>query len=247
MKHIKKYKIFEANRWGSESISLFKFKSLLKKNCKNWNENNTKIYRGTSDIGDYVFIDPLKGEIRSSIEDINVHIDSIDYLPSWKDYPKYSKSVIGISGDSQPAYGSTVYEVIPYDNSKIVVCPEPTIWESFGDGGWGEYIYLINNFFHGLDINNVNELKKIGNIMQHVSYPNEPNYIDYFIKKMQSVIGKKEDISGSDCYDFINDYLFNPDERGFELVKYTDNFTIPTYKQIWTDGPVLLKKIRKKY
>jgi hypothetical protein len=248
MKYLNTYKLFENySRWGSKEITNSEFDNLFSENCKNYSDENTKIFRGVRDIGDYVFIDPLKGEIRSSIEDINVHIDSIDYLPSWENYPKYSKCVIGITGESfySTGYGSSNYEVIPYDNSKIVVCPEPTIWESFSDGGWGDYIYLVANFFYELGINDVNELKKIGNIMQHVSYPGEVSDITNFLNHLSSEYKiKNEDITGLDCFNYINDYLFNPDERGFELVKYIKGFKVKTYKQVWTDGPVLMRKIK---
>lgn len=53
-----------------------------------------------------------------------------------------------------------------------------------------------------------------------------------------------ENVTGKDCYNFINDYLFNPVERKFNLVKYTKNFEIPEDKQVWTNGPVLLWKIK---
>jgi hypothetical protein len=247
MKYIKRYKIFELNRWGSEEITDSEFNSLFSQNCKNYSEKNTKIFRGVRDIGDYVFIDPLKGEYRSSIEAINIHIDLIEYLPSWEEYPKYSKCVIGITGESSYSsnYGTDIYEVIPYDNSKIVVCPEPTIWESFSDNGWGDYIYLVANFFYELGINDVNELKKIGNIMQHVSYPSEISDTINFLNNLSSEYKiKNEDITGLDCFNYINDYLFNPDERGFELVKYTKGFKVKTHKQVWTDGPVLMRKIK---
>ena len=252
MKYLKRYKLFENySRWGSKKIEESEFNSLFSKNCKNYSEENTRIFRGMNYIGDFVFIDPKKGDIRSSIEYTNIHIDLIDDLPSWKDYPKYSKCVIGITDKAgSSSYGSTIYEVIPYDNSKIAVCPEPTIWESFSDefGGWGDYIYLVDYFFGEFGINNVNKLKSIGNITSNLSYPGEVSDTMLFLERLGKKIKIKiEDITGLDCFNFINDYLFNPDERGFELLNYTRGFEANNYKQVWTDGPVLMKKIVKKY
>ena len=53
---------------------------------------------------------------------------------------------------------------------------------------------------------------------------------------------RKEEISGVDCFDYINEFLFNPEERGFDLKIYDSNFGIEGRKQIWTEGPVLLIK-----
>jgi hypothetical protein len=251
MKYLKRYKLFENySRWGSKELKESEFNSLFSENCKNYSGENTKIFRGIDYIGDFVFIDPKKGEIRSSIEDTNIHIDLIDDLPSWKDYPKYSKCVIGITGekDSASNYGGTIYEIIPYDNSKIAVCPEPTIWEAFSDGGWGDYIYLVDRFFYEFGIDNVNQLKSIGNITTNSSYPGELSDATEFLENLSRKMKIKfEDITGLDCFNFINDYLFNPDERGFELLNYTKGFEANNYKQVWTDGPVLMKKIVRKY
>ena len=52
----------------------------------------------------------------------------------------------------------------------------------------------------------------------------------------------KEEITGEDCYNFINDYIFNPEKRGFELKTYDADFNVSKGKQIWTEGPVLLIK-----
>lgn len=244
MRYLKTYKIFEKlSNWGSITLSENEFNDLLDKNCKNHKFSKTSIYRGTIDLGDYVFVDPLKGWHRSSIEDTNIHIDLIDTLPAWNNYPKYSKSVIGLTSHEKMAgtYGDALYEVIPYDNSQIVVCPEPTIWESFSDtDGWGDYIYLIDYLLSDLGVNNVNDLKELGNIKSHSGY--EPD--ELFLNHLKSYVRiEPEKVTGLDCYNFINDYLFNPDERGFKLLKYTKEFSVYEHKQVWTSGPVLMKKI----
>lgn len=255
MKYLKKYKLFENDsRWGSKKIEESEFNSLFSENCKNYSEENTRIFRGMDYIGDFVFIDPKKGDIRYSIEDTNIHINLIDDLPSWKDYPKYSKCVIGITDkEGASSYSSTIYEVIPYDNSKIAVCPKATIWESFSDtstggSGWGDYIYLVDYFFSEFGIDNVNELNYIGNINSNISYPGDLSETMLFLTKLGKEMKVKiEDITGLDCFNFINNYLFNPDVRGFELLNYTRGFEVNNYKQVWTDGPVLMKKIIRKY
>lgn len=44
----------------------------------------------------------------------------------------------------------------------------------------------------------------------------------------------KDKITGKDCFDFINDTLFNPISRGFKLLSYSQGFEIPENKQIWS-------------
>ena len=96
MKYLKSYKIFENyNRFGTKTLSEKEFDQIRKENCKNWTKAETELYRGMPDLGDYLLVDPLKGDFRSSIEDTNIHLDLLSNLPSWKDYPKYERCVIG--------------------------------------------------------------------------------------------------------------------------------------------------------
>jgi hypothetical protein len=71
----------------------------------------------------------------------------------------------------------------------------------------------------------------------------ELKIFDSFITECSLALNKnKEEITGEDCFNFINDYIFNPEKRGFELKTYDENFKIENKKQIWTEGPVLLIK-----
>lgn len=258
-KIITKYKIFESlNMYGSKEISESEFLKLSSENCKNWQSSKTSLFRGQPNLGEYVYTDPTNF-YRSSIEDTNIHIELIDGLSSWKEYPSYGQSVIGVSSENQAdSYGDSdraTYELIPYDNIKIAVCPYSTIWESFSLGGWGDDIYLVEHFLYELDIDYVmgvdfikSELEKIDNVYNLIPKNDEFNTgesINSFLERMKHLSNKNiENVKGKDCYDFINDYLFNPVKRKFNLVKYTKNFKIPEDKQIWTNGPVLLRKIK---
>ncbi len=251
MKYIKPYKIFESyNRFGSKTITESEFDKIRKENCKNWTKVDTELFRGMPDLGDYVFVDPKMGDFRSSIEDTNIHLELMSNLPSWKDYPKYDRCVIGgTPGSATGTYGDTVYEVVPFDGIKIGVCPFSTVWESFGNefNEFGGDIYLVEYFLGsiGLDSNWIqiggetleNKLKSIK------SFDLEKEEVDDFIIDCAIYLKKsKEEVTGEDCYNFINDYIFNPEKRGFELKTYDLDFTVEKSKQIWTEGPVLLVK-----
>lgn len=261
MKYLKKYTIFDRvsketkvfenyNRFGSRTITESEFDNIRKENCKNWTKAKSEIFRGMPDLGDYVFVDPKLGDFRSSIEDTNIHLELMSNLPSWKDYPKYDRCVIGgTPGSATGTYGDTVYEVIPFDDVKIAVCPNSTIWESFGneDSEWGGDIYLVEHFLDsvGLDLGWI----QIGGETLETKLKSLNDFdlslisIDNFITDCSLVLNKrKEDINGVDCFNFINEHIFNPSERGFELKTYDVDFNVEKYKQIWTEGPVLLIK-----
>lgn len=251
MKWLKTYKVFENyNKFGSKTITESEFDKIRKENCKNWTKVETELFRGMPDLGDYVIVDPKMGEPRISIEDTNIHLELMSNLPSWKDYPKYDRCVIGgTPGSATGTYGETVYEMIPFDDVTIGVCPYPTIWESFGneDDEWGGDIYLVRNFLDEIELEVgwiqiggetlEDKLKSINN------FDLKKQGVDNFITRCGLVLNKrKEEINGVDCYHFINEFIFNPEERGFELKTYDSNFNVEKNKQIWTEGPVLLIK-----
>jgi len=250
MKYLKKYKIFENyNKFGSKTITESEFDKIRKESCKNWTKVETELFRGMPDLGDYVFVDPKLGDFRSSIEDTNIHLELMSNLPSWKDYPRYDRCVIGGSPGAVGSYGDVIYEMIPFDGVQISVCPFSTIWESFGSDfdEWGGDIYLVEHFLDAVGLNSgwiqsggetlETKLKSIE------SFDLEKEEIDNFIIDCALFTKKKkEEITGVDCFNFINDYIFNPEKRGFELKTYDENFKIENKKQIWTEGPVLLIK-----
>jgi hypothetical protein len=241
------------NKRGSSEISSSKFDQLLNTQCKSYSDKNIKILRGQSYMGDHLYFDPTKGEKRRSIEPTNVHVDLIDLLPSWKGYPKYSKSVIGKTIDvpinyknssEVRGYGSP-YEVIPFENSEIVICPSTDIWDSFGSDGWGSDIRFVDNIFSELFMLNGSISKKDledlktsdeyihshideeSELLENISeYMNRDSESDTFYKPCKNTNGWKdrnsEDIRFSDVYNYINDCLFNPEVRGFKHLYYED-------------------------
>ena len=248
MKYLKKYKIFENyNRFGTKTLTEVEFDQIRKENCKNWTKVETELYRGMPDLGDYLYIDPLKGDFRNSIENTNIHLDLLSNLPSWKDYPKYERCLIGGSPGAVGSYGDAIYEVIPFDNTKIAVCPTATIWESFGNGDdeWGGDINLVEFFLDSIGLDNtwygISGLSNLGKISE---LPNkDQEAVDNFLMRHAEFSWKSaNEITGEDCYNFINNSLFNPKVRGFQLLNYDRNFKIENKKQFWTEGPCLLIK-----
>lgn len=262
MSKILKFSVFESfNLFGSKILSDEEFKNLLEENCKNWidnfeTKNYTPLYRGQPNLGKLVFTDPTRYK-RNSIEDTNLHLELMDNLPSWKDYPKYSRSVIGISSYRTAssysfADNSTTYEIIPYDNTKIGICPSSAIWSSFGNS-WGQRIYSTKYFLEELKIeeewiNSDGETikTKLESIKSFTSKIFESDYANNFLHEVSLITGiDVSNITGEDCYNFINDYFFNPEKNYFKLLNYTKGFKITPNRQIWTSGPVLLIETKK--
>lgn len=267
---IKKYQLFEKlNSRGSKSLIEQEFDQIIKDNCKNWTKAITPLYRGQIDMGDYIYMDP-KGTYRKSIDDVNVHVEMLSNLPCWENWPKYGSSVIGISGDRRYAsdYSDKVYEIVPFDNSEIVICPESTIWDSLGGFGDDGAIYLTYGLLEALNINSdiwvstddktiEEQLKSIGKIVEFDHKKESMEGIrDYWGQKIEDFLSEmpnsqkfrdrnREDITGEDCFNFINEYLFNPIINDFRKEKYTPNFEVSKNKQIWISEPVLLISIDK--
>lgn len=249
---ITKYQLFEKlNSRGSKSLTESEFNQILKTSCKNWTKSKTSLYRGQIDLGPYVYTDPI-GTHRKSIEDINTHIELMSNLESWRDYPKYSSSIIGSTSKGVGGYGK-VYEIIPFDNVNIGVCPGKDIWESFTWGGdfgqFGEDIYKVHHFLEYVGINaDVWDQVDGGTIESKLKsmdcidvMNNDGGQVNLFLKEASVYLKKSvSDINGDDCYRFINEKIFNPGVNGFMKLKYNMGFEAPSNKQMWTEGPVLL-------
>lgn len=90
----------------------------------------TKIYRGMNNTNGIIFGD---GNLlnRKSSNTANYYTLLFDYLPSWKKFPKRSKSFIcSTSLQYAEGYGEAQFIVIPLENQKIGVCPADDIWIS---------------------------------------------------------------------------------------------------------------------
>lgn len=98
------------------------------------------IYRGMDFQGSMYIIDPKKGT-RKSANTPNYYTWIIDNDKRWKDYPKRSKSIICTTSKRKSGVYGNKYIVFPYDGSKIGVCPEDDIWDSFKNT-FGSLLYL---------------------------------------------------------------------------------------------------------
>lgn len=144
MKFLQTYEIYKNSLGAFDIITKENFYKLYKENCKSHSNNTIQLFKGMKTSGNYVYSHP-KSE-RTSIERENIHVILMSELDSWKNFPKYNKSIVGtINKDDADHYG-TLYEIIPFDNTKIGVCSRDTVWDSFGGFDYNGDIKLTDSF-----------------------------------------------------------------------------------------------------
>ena len=243
-------------RHGSKKLTKKEFMKLLKENCHEFLKNPEKsitIYKGSELSDDYYYTNPKAGYRPPSDGSYGSHFYQhfFDTAPSWKDYPKRSKSVIA-SGDFNQAskYGinGDIYVVIPFDNSEWAICSRADFWDSFNSHVTSRIKTFFNdvidfyNYVFGKNIYAMpvtldrwdvaarkiskiilDGLKKlIGHETKGLS--GEVDDLDEDLDQMFRRLredGKMNLSKDRSFYDVLNDVL-SPENNGFKLKKYTD-------------------------
>lgn len=203
-------------------------------------------YRGISDEFNsaFGFVQPSKFKRESAWATRNTYTLIIDNLSSWKKYPKRSKSIIMTTdrSDAQGRAGNNIpYICFPINGSKIGICPEDDIWDSFP------------RLFSRFDISNLNHFNHI--MGQFATYIGMGKYdmdkwsdIEKLFKTLIPDPDTKEGFRAAsliDNFDLENDIgeplgkeiipYFEPMSNGFVLRK--TNQPIPKKNvEAWTDG-----------
>lgn len=253
MKYLKlfdNYHEYDTKRRSVE-ISESNFMRLYHKNCKFHDKNKSiPLYRGTENNGEFVSIDPRKS-VRRSIESENVHVILMSEMDIWKKYPTYQNSVIGSTNEHSAAGYGIRYELIPYDNSLIALCPSGSIWDSLGGFEDVSRIRMLENFLILIDyeMESWEELKS--DILNYGIRLDDGVTIDegsknflLFYKYFKSMKWKGKDVlelpektinSEEELVDIFNsidphslikfiEWLFDPELLGFEIIKYDENY-----------------------
>lgn len=202
------------------------------------------IYRGKKTNFLFDYTDPSKGKPRVSRNTSNHMTLLMDNLPSWKGWPKRSRSLICTTRAAKTvAYGKT-YVVLPEDNVKMGVCYGSDIWVSFPYAGINSWHDSVNDFNKYLKIFVNDEswpsLKKGLNIqvddIQLIDY----DAIDYgapeIIKDWKHLGSTSE--PNLTLYDHLNKIL-DPKKNKFLLKKAGD--VLPNEeREVWVGGPCVL-------
>lgn len=265
MKYLYYFERFKVSEKFGNPLTETEFTKLYDKHCKYHKEieyigsegsEGSGLYRGVRNIeadeNIIGYYQNPKGHIRKSIENINLHVILMSELNSWKDYPKYNQSIIGSTRANDAAdysSGGLLFEIIPYDNSKVGVCSKDHIWNAFG--GYGDHtnnpIYYTTNFLeYVLDFTEDGEYNsskytwkeikdrlKSKNIYETWNDLDEyrKEEIEPFIEKMMDSTQPKhieiEDYMKTIKYTDIIKFIereFDPNKWGFTSLIYDDSF-----------------------
>jgi hypothetical protein len=204
-----------------------------------------RIFRGITGANEETtLIDPAQFT-RVSRNTSNTYTLIIDNSPAWKEYPKRSKSIICTTDYDVAADYGNPYLVLPYDGSKIGVCPTSDIW----DCTLAKY---------GLGLPYLNET--ISEICVHMGVGIIDKIDVWSALKAKFTAFEKAFKETTDegrnhilriwdrrvehPYDFSKTFLENlqkmldPKNLNFTLAKSGDR--LPTYKEVWTDGMCVL-------
>lgn len=206
------------------------------------------IYRGLKTDKISLITDPTKGKPRRSIDIKNYYTLLIDNLPSWKQYPKRSYSIIGAT-DAQTAtdYGTNNYIVFPFDNTKIGICPKVDIWYSF-QPTIGNLSRFSTNLDTLLDLttNNFNHDKDWKSLTK--SFQDSEKFIKNNPEKFNSIIKNTVKPWNIDIfYELLhNSYInilnkeMNPKTNNFRLFSPKDSLNKAPNNEVWAGGKSLL-------
>jgi hypothetical protein len=106
------------------------------------------IYRGLRGFANnYGIVDPKSAPERRSANTSNHMTLLIDNLPSWKQYPKRSQSLVCSTKEKSAASYGNLYYVYPSDQCKMGIVPTLDIWSAF-----------YKPFGHTSDVSDFNDL-----------------------------------------------------------------------------------------
>lgn len=129
------FKMFESR---TSELTEEEFRKILHTKCRDFVKSPKLLQRSkTSESSEFSYINP-KSFDRSPLKKSDKFTDGVesrhhtllmDNLPSWKDFPKRSQSVIGLtSEDPRVIFGFHRYLIIPFDGARFGVAPSSDLW-----------------------------------------------------------------------------------------------------------------------
>jgi len=160
-------------------------------------------------------------------------------LPSWKDYPKRSKSLICSTIDGRTFYGSTTYVIFPYDKGKIGESTRRDWWISFPNlkasiPNLNYALEKISNYI-GIPLSETDP-KKLERLLQKVDYDDVINATPLHVSTLTNFR------TGS-FLEFLDD-LLSPRNNNFKLKKSGQNLLKNV--EVWTDSKCVLVDMMNK-
>lgn len=253
-----RYYLTEVFRDESENVSRAKgisedqARQLLKTHCKDSVQDYIQgnyLGRGTKDTTDFTYVDPTQHVRKSAYVGSNYYNLILSNHKSWSKYPRRDQSLVCHVGQSQSNYG-TPYIVLPFDGSRIGVCPAQDIWISFMKT-WKQTLDLVSNDlgitlkeFTGRNVivaswpELESAITETADILATGGRPDELRLVG-LMRGFHSVAHGR--------FDQWLYKLFSPAANKFKLTKAGNLPSSANRREAWTDGKSVLISIGNKY
>ncbi len=235
----------------SKQISLEEAVSIFEENCFDFDfENSVPIFRGITDLEKGYYLSNPKAFKRVSKNTSNTYTHLMDKLPKWSSYPKRSESLIcSLSYRTAQNFSDngTASLVIPFDNSKIGVCPESDLWDSFGktlprdwdlssfNSSLGEFLAEQNKKSIDLTADEMWEFFQLPEIESQFEDWKKDFLHHPFNRPPVEALKKNDFLS-------IFEFILDPEINDFRVftTKNFDYDLADSDLEVWTDGPCLV-------
>ena len=237
----------------------------LKTNSKIGLYRAVRRYRGDSFIVDRSQLE------RTSRATSNFYTVLMDFVPSWKGYPKRSYSVIALATKNDEfhasemiqQYGHFFYRVFPKNGAKVCVSPHTDAILAFGyiQHRLGMMLVEFDSYFDyamkdcveeggGGKYSNLTTSTLGYAVEKWQKYVTKDLIINHFERRkshyishwITSVIDDIQIHFNGDWIEYF-DGLLDPIKNGFQLMNITDLKSMPSSSEVWTDSKCLLQKI----
>jgi hypothetical protein len=166
---------------------------------------------------------------RKSHNTRNYYTLMFNNLPSWKDYPKRSRSLIcATSAQKASMYRGDLYVILPFNSAKIAVCPRCDIWDSF----YKSINATLNDFNNDLEYNNISDANwptMLSTLLKYNKNIEWSPIISSIVKKINNCKTREKLI-------LVLDKIFNPVKNGFKLTDITNipRSDVGIGQELWT-------------
>jgi hypothetical protein len=259
MRYLKLFEEFRESKGKLplKEIDIEEFKKLLRENCHdfislvknldyNFNEKRNFLFRKFKEShGDFIYSYPSQSEhvrIAPWSGWGNYHNLMVSNLESWKDYPRRNKSLICAGIKRAIGHeGSQLYLIIPYDKTKIGVCPKYEFWESFKTYT-EDRIYLPNWCKRIINIvETENDIKLGGESWEEILPYLDKKYARYKFKHLIKLPWYNELVVNKTLLQNLNEYL-SPKSNGFVLKTFKDlhPLLLSSDHECWFEGECIM-------
>ena len=205
-------------------------------------QKNKVMYRGVKNLGrDPVYLIDPKLKARKSANTRNHYTKLFDNLPSWRAYPKRSRSIICSTDKTRPSLHGKEYVVLPLNGAKIAICPTDDIWDSFDYVLNGEWMRDFNGILGYYKIPDTSYKTMIAAI-----FANRQKLARTFRKDNYSFIWQIDKCATIPALIKELDEAFNPKDNGFLLGTVNSIPTANDY-ELWTDSAAYFIQINTEF